>query len=92
MLDAARLEPILRHELTHAFLRGSRIRGTPVCPEIVVEADEDLRSGEVVNIRVRAGEHLMKTGYIPETVIDKVNGWLADYRAGQSQDAVNVAE
>ena len=57
-----------------------------------VEADEDLRSGEVVNIRVRAGEHLMKTGYIPETVIDKVNGWLADYRAGQSQDAVNVAE
>ena len=57
-----------------------------------VEAEEDLYSGEVTNIRLRAGDYLMKAGYIPETVIDKVNGWLADYRASQQQDAVNVAE
>ena len=42
--------------------------------------------------RIFTGDYLMKAGYIPETVIDKVNGWLADYRASQQQDAVNVAE
>jgi TRAP-type C4-dicarboxylate transport system substrate-binding protein len=57
-----------------------------------VEADEDLRSGEVVNIRIRAGENLMKNGYIPQTVIDKVNDWLADYRASQAQETVDAGE
>ncbi|MGB5177190.1 MAG: TRAP transporter substrate-binding protein DctP [Gammaproteobacteria bacterium] len=58
----------------------------------VVKGAEDLHSGEVENIRIRAGDSLMANGYIPKAVIDKVNSWLADYRAGKLQDAVNVAE
>jgi TRAP-type C4-dicarboxylate transport system substrate-binding protein len=58
----------------------------------MVEGAEDLQSGEVENIRIRAGESLMNNGYIPKTVIDRVNGWLADYRAGKMQDSINVAE
>jgi hypothetical protein len=58
----------------------------------LVKGDEDLESGEVENIRVRAGELLMANGYIPKAVIDKVNHWLQDYRAGKMQAPVNVAE
>jgi TRAP-type C4-dicarboxylate transport system substrate-binding protein len=58
----------------------------------LVKGDEDLESGEVENIRIRAGEILMANGYIPKTVIDKVNNWLQDYRAGKMQDPVNAAE
>lgn len=58
----------------------------------IVEGAEDLHSGEVENIRIRAGEQLMANGYIPRTVIDRVNSWLADYRAGKIQDSINVAE
>ena len=56
----------------------------------IVKGDEDLESGEVENIRIRAGESLMKNGYIPKNVIDKVNSWLADYRAGMSKDSIDV--
>ena len=58
----------------------------------LVEGDEDLESGEVENIRIRAGESLMSNGYIPRNVIDKVNNWLAEYRAGTNKDAIDVAE
>ncbi|MCG6899203.1 MAG: TRAP transporter substrate-binding protein DctP [Gammaproteobacteria bacterium] len=58
----------------------------------LVKGDEDLESGEVENIRIRAGEYLMSTGYIPKAVIDKVNHWLQEYRAGKMQAPVNVAE
>lgn len=57
-----------------------------------VEADENLRAGEVIDIRVRAGEHLMRSGYIPKDVIDKVNGWLDEYRARQASDPDDAAE
>jgi hypothetical protein len=58
----------------------------------IVEGNEDLERGEVENIRIRAGEILMDNGYIPKSVIDKVNNWLAEYRAGTSKDAVDVAK
>ena len=58
----------------------------------LVEGDEDLQSGEVENIRVRAGEILMDNGYIPKAVIDEVNSWLEDYRAGKVKDPVDVLE
>jgi hypothetical protein len=34
----------------------------------------------------------MNNGYIPKTVIDRVNGWLADYRTGKEQAPIDVAE
>jgi len=58
----------------------------------IVEGAEDLESGEVENIRIRAGESLMANGYIPEAVIDQVNNWLADYRAEKAKDTVDVPE
>ena len=58
----------------------------------LVEGDEDLESGEVENIRIRAGEILMANGYIPKSVIDKVNNWLEDYRAGKAKDPIDVPE
>jgi TRAP-type C4-dicarboxylate transport system substrate-binding protein len=58
----------------------------------IVEGNEDLERGEVENIRIRAGEILMKNGYIPKSVIDKVNNWLAEYRAGTSKDAIDVTK
>jgi len=56
----------------------------------LVEGDEDLQSGEVENIRLRAGEILMDNGYIPKSVIDEVNSWLEDYRDGKTKDPVDV--
>lgn len=58
----------------------------------MVEGAEDLQSGEVENIRIRAGESLMDNGYIPSSVIDKVNNWLADYRSAREQDTIDVTE
>jgi len=57
-----------------------------------VEASEDLRSNEVEGIRTRASDSLMKDGYIPEEVVDKVNNWLQDYRAGHPAGSVDAAE
>jgi len=58
----------------------------------IVEGAEDLETGEVENIRVRAGENLMANGYLPKAVIDKVNNWLADYRAGKAKAPVDASE
>ena len=53
---------------------------------IMVAGAEDLESGEVEEIRKRAGEHLMKNGYIPASVIDQVNQWLLEFRSEQSAE------
>jgi TRAP-type C4-dicarboxylate transport system substrate-binding protein len=58
----------------------------------IIPGDEDLQSGEVENIRIRAGESLMKDGYIPGSIIDKVNHWLDTYRADRALHPVDVAE
>jgi TRAP-type C4-dicarboxylate transport system substrate-binding protein len=58
----------------------------------IVAGQEDLKTGEVENISTRAAASLMNNGYIPKTVIDRVNGWLADYRAGKEQAPIDVAE
>jgi TRAP-type transport system periplasmic protein len=42
---------------------------------------EDLDAGEVAEISKKAEQSLMKSGYIPESTIREINGWLADYRA-----------
>ena len=41
----------------------------------------DLDTDEIAEISRKAGEILMKTGYIPKHTIDQVNQWLAEYRA-----------
>lgn len=43
---------------------------------------EDLDTAEVAEISRKAGESLMKSGYIPAATIHDINTWLADYRAG----------
>jgi TRAP-type C4-dicarboxylate transport system substrate-binding protein len=43
---------------------------------------EDLDDKEVAEISRKAGEILMKSGYIPEATIRDISMWLADYRAG----------
>jgi TRAP-type C4-dicarboxylate transport system substrate-binding protein len=43
---------------------------------------EDLDAREVAEISRKAGESLMKSGYIPKSTIRDINQWLADYRAG----------
>jgi len=43
---------------------------------------EELNAAEVAEISRKAGESLMKSGYIPESTIHDINAWLADYRAG----------
>ena len=43
---------------------------------------EDLDAAEVAEISRKAGNSLMQSGYIPKTVIDRVNAWLREYRAG----------
>lgn len=43
---------------------------------------EDLDTDEIAEISRKAGNNLMRSGYIPETVIDQVNAWLREYRTG----------
>jgi TRAP-type C4-dicarboxylate transport system substrate-binding protein len=45
---------------------------------------EDLDAKEVAEISRKAGEILMKSGYIPEATIRDIRTWLADYRAGSN--------
>ena len=45
---------------------------------------EDLDAKEVAEISRKAGESLMKSGYIPASTIKDINTWLADYRAGSN--------
>ena len=44
--------------------------------------EEDLDTDEVAEISRKASDSLMRSGYIPKTVIDQVNAWLGEYRAG----------
>jgi len=41
---------------------------------------EDLNADEVAEISRKAGESLMRSGYIPESTIRDVNAWLTEYR------------
>lgn len=50
----------------------------------LVTDTEDLESAEVMEISKRAGKDLMDKGYIPEAVIDQVNGWISEYREQQA--------
>ncbi len=45
---------------------------------------EDLDADEVAEISRKAGESLMRSGYIPESTIRDINAWLAEYRAGSN--------
>ena len=58
----------------------------------IVEAEESLQSDALQGIRIRAGESLMKNGYIPEATINKVNQWLQDFREQEAAEAVNAAD
>jgi TRAP-type C4-dicarboxylate transport system substrate-binding protein len=58
---------------------------------VMVEADESLISGDIETISQQAGKQLMETGYIPESVLRKVNGWLAEYRARQAETPEDAA-
>lgn len=50
---------------------------------------EDLETAEVREISRKAGEILMNNGYIPRSVIDRVNQWLTEYRAQHSKDGID---
>jgi TRAP-type C4-dicarboxylate transport system substrate-binding protein len=43
--------------------------------------EEDLDVAELDRISARAGESLMRSGYIPEPTLSAINQWLAEYRA-----------
>jgi len=58
----------------------------------IVEAEESLQSDALQGIRIRAGESLMKNGYIPEATINKVNQWLQDFREEAAAEALNAAD
>ncbi len=58
---------------------------------IMVEADQSLISGDIETISQRAGKQLMDRGYIPESVLRKVNSWLAEYRAAQTEKPDDAA-
>ncbi|MGB5473741.1 MAG: TRAP transporter substrate-binding protein DctP [Gammaproteobacteria bacterium] len=51
---------------------------------IMVEPDESLISGDIETISQQAGKRLTKAGYIPESVLHRVNDWLDEYRAAQA--------
>ena len=51
---------------------------------------EDLDSDEMKAISKRAGQKLMENGYIPESIIQKVNQWLDDYHAEKAKETVDV--
>jgi TRAP-type C4-dicarboxylate transport system substrate-binding protein len=51
---------------------------------------EGMDSEEVRTLSKRAGESLMEIGYIPESTIDMVNQWLADYHAQTAKETVDV--
>ena len=47
---------------------------------------EDLDMEELNRISSRAGESLMRSGYIPEYTLSKINQWLAEYRANNKTE------
>ena len=58
----------------------------------IVEAEESLESDALQGIRIRAGESLMKNGYIPEATINRINQWLQDFRKEAAAEVVNAAD
>ncbi len=59
---------------------------------ILVEATESLETESLQEIRIRAGESLMKNGYIPEATINRVNQWLQDFRNEEAAETVNATD
>lgn len=59
---------------------------------ILVEATESLETEALQEIRIRAGESLMKNGYIPEATINRVNQWLQDFRNEEAAETVNATD
>jgi TRAP-type C4-dicarboxylate transport system substrate-binding protein len=59
---------------------------------ILVEATESLETEALQEIRIRAGESLMKNGYIPEATINRVNQWLQDFRNKEAAETVNATD
>jgi len=57
----------------------------------MVEADASLVSGDIETISQQAARRLMDTGYIPSAILQKVNGWLAEYRAAQAEKPDDAA-
>ena len=52
---------------------------------------EDLDMEELHQISTRAGESLMRSGYIPESTLSNINQWLAEYRANNKTEEEPVA-
>jgi TRAP-type C4-dicarboxylate transport system substrate-binding protein len=46
---------------------------------------EDLDATEVAEISRKAGESLMKSGYIPEATIRDIGAWVTEYRTGHKR-------
>ncbi|MDH3871308.1 MAG: TRAP transporter substrate-binding protein DctP [Gammaproteobacteria bacterium] len=46
---------------------------------------EDLDEAQVKDISTKAAQSLMDSGYIPEATIDRIQQWLAEYRADKEQ-------
>jgi len=55
----------------------------------LVRDTEDLESDEVREISRKAGEILMDNGYIPRSVVDRINRWLTEYRAEHSKAGID---
>ncbi|MEZ5540951.1 MAG: TRAP transporter substrate-binding protein DctP [Pseudomonadota bacterium] len=58
---------------------------------ILVDADASLVSGDIEKISQQAGRELMATGYIPEAVLTRVNGWLTEFRAHKADVSTDAA-
>jgi TRAP-type C4-dicarboxylate transport system substrate-binding protein len=56
---------------------------------VLVEGEDDLKSGEIKRISDQAAEQLMDDGYIPGATVRQVREWLAEYRARPVAEAVD---
>jgi TRAP-type C4-dicarboxylate transport system substrate-binding protein len=59
---------------------------------VLVEGEDDLKSGEIKRISDRAAEQLMDDGYIPGVTVHKIREWLAEYRAQTAAEAAEPAD
>ena len=53
---------------------------------------EDLDMEELNQISSRAGESLMRSGYIPESTLSTINQWLAEYRANNKTEEPSAGD
>jgi TRAP-type C4-dicarboxylate transport system substrate-binding protein len=58
---------------------------------VLVEGEEDLKSGEIKRISEQAAEQLIDDGYIPNATVRQVKEWIAEYRA-RPQPAAEPAD